>query len=258
MNDDDRWSEPAQTAQAAAKGRPRPRWVLPTLIVVLVFVLLAGAWVVAARRGVQEFDDASGGQTTGSCDDQYSAEDVRPEFLTPLDLPEELAPVADAFTAFFAQERWSYTDISQEADASAPDSEIRFSVDGDVFERREPDGFVGLIRPRAGIARFEGDRFWVAACVNNLTGWQTLDDPGCIETTVDGSRTQVRWANVRDRTCEDAIGLMSATLEDGRLVEWTLEVKDRFVSTSTVEEPVSLDWPSRFWIVPSWLAGDSG
>lgn len=253
MSDDGPWA--AQADDETTGERPRRRWVLPVLVVALVLVLLAAAWVVAARRGVQQFDDALGEAPTGSCDGQYSAADVRPEFLVPSALPEDLEPVAEAFTAFFAQERWSYTDVSQPADAAEPDSEIRFSVDGDVFERREPDGFVGRIRPGAGIARFEGDRFWVATCVNSLNGWQVLDDAGCIETDVDGARTQVRWANVRDHTCEDAIASMSATLEDGRLVEWTIEVEDLFVRTATAEEPVSLDWPSPLWIVPGWLAG---
>lgn len=257
MSDVDPWSAAAQASTPPA-WQGRPRWVLPALIAVLVLVLLAGAWVVAARQGVQAFDHAAGEPAPPPCGSELTSEDVRPEFLTPMDVPPELEVVADAFTTYFAQDRWSYTDTFQEAGRSTPGSEIRFTVDGEVFERREPDGFVGLIRPGGSIARFEGDRFWLSTCVNSLTGWQMLDDAGCIAADVDGGRTQVRWANVRDHTCEGAIASMSATLEDGRLVEWTIEIEDRFTSTATVEEPSSLAWPSRIWIVPGWLVGKSG
>lgn len=254
MVDDDPWAEPpdgGETTGPEASTRRR-RWILPVLIAVLVLVVLAAGWVVAAKQGVRSFDDQAGG-AHGDCDDDLEMGDVRPDHQAPSGLPDGLDEVAAAFDAYFAQERLSFTDVSVDETGGRTRSEIRFSVDGDVYERRESDGFVGLIKPGAGIARFEGDRFWVPACVNGFPLASFFQSPDCVEHSTEGDTTTVRWATVRDGACDEALLWHGATLVDGDLTAWSMEAAGRFRTTWEVGEPVDLSWPSPLWIVPAWL-----
>ena len=242
-------------AEPAAPQRRR-RWVLPVLVAVLVLALLVGGWLVAATRGVDRCQAATD-RATPVCDGDLTLADVRTPTSIPADLPDGLDEVARAFEAFFAQERWSTTSTSERAadGGAGEDDATTISVDGEILERRSPDGFVGLIRPGAGIARYEGERFWVPACVNGDRGWAPWTNADCVESERTGSKVVTRWASLREGSCEDAVAWWSATREDGRLTGWSLEAADRFRAEVTVNEPRSLSWPSRWWIAPAFFAG---
>lgn len=236
---EDPWARPAEGAdplpEPATGGRGGQRWVLPALLVLLVVMLLAGGWLVAAKRGVDEFRSASGDDPTPTCDDDLTIESVRPQVPSPQGVPDGLDRVVRAFDAYFAQERWSFTDASEDLTGARSDHQMTLSVDGDVLERREPDGFVGLIRPGSGVARFEGDRFWVPACVNGNRGWAPFTNADCVESERKGASVVVRWSSHREGTCDDAVIHWSATLEDGALVGWSIEGEGRFRSTVTTD-----------------------
>lgn len=258
MDDDQTWARPpdeqGQEPDATAEPQNR-RWVLGVLLAVLVCVVLGGGWVVAALEGAGDFDDELGDSGHSTCDGELTIDDVRPQAATPDDLPPELDDVAAAFETFFGQDRWSYTEVEDERSADGPAGDLRISVDGEVFERRYADGFVGMIRPGAGVARYEGERFWVPVCVSGVPEVLRFKDADCVERDDEGATVRVTWAALRATSCAEAALRFSATLERGRLTSWTMELEGGRRYTATVAEPVELSWPSPVWVVPSWLPG---
>lgn len=248
-----REAEPTGTETPKPKSRAR----LLVLIGVLVVVALIGTWMIAGARAATEFDDSLDGEQHSMCDGELGIDDVRPEMTAPNDLPDGLDEVAAAFEAYFGQERFAFTDVSEDEDGPS-DIEIRYAVDGNVLERRTSEGFVGLIEPRAGVAQFEGDRFWVPACVSGFPTILPFDGPTCVEHTTKGDTTTVRWLNRDEGTCEGDQLWFEATLVDGDLTSWGVEAVGRqeFHTTWTVTDPVALSWPSPFWTVPGFLAGN--
>lgn len=261
MVDDGPWARPPEGAEPAPRpadgAKRRPAWILPVLIAILVVVGLGGTWVIAASRAATGFVDQLEDEHS-SCNEDLTIADVRPEIRAPADLPDGLDEVVDAFDAYFLRDRFSFTDESADEDGPS-DLEIRYSVDGDVLERRVSDGFVGMIKPGEGVAQFEGDRFWVTSCVNGFPQLPPFLEADCVDRTTDGDETTYRWTVRRDGTCEDAPLWFDATLRDGELASWGLEGAGENVSFRTrftVTEPRSLSWPSPLWIVPGFLAAN--
>jgi len=247
----------AQDLEPTDPPRRTPTWAIVVRLASLAVVVLFGGWVVAAKTGLNRYEEASGGTPDGACDGDLTSKDVRPPFVAPEGLPDEVAEVARAFESFFAQDRWSYRDVSEDLTGADPDHEIRFAADGDLLERSEPDGFQGLIRPGAGIARYDENRFWVPACVNGFLFQPVFRTPQCVESDTRGETLHVRWVSQREGTCEDATSWFGATIQGEKLIEWTTELRGRVRQTATVVAPRSLSWPSPVWIVPSWLTSDS-
>ncbi|MGN6694086.1 MAG: hypothetical protein ACTHN0_07905 [Aquihabitans sp.] len=222
---------------------------------ILVLVVVIGGWFLMAVQAASDFDDRAGG--SGACSGNPD-ELIRPPRYANATMADELRPVAKAFDAYFAQDRFRY--IEGGTRDGVPEDDIGIAVDGDLLQRTDEDGFIGLIDGGDRVAQFEGDRWWVPACVNGarFPDRSTLQAGDCASSAPAGKGTRYEWALLRDSdTCDDPPLQFSATIVDGLPTEWgfvlTSETR-RIESTSTAVDPVSLTWPSPIWIVPNVVA----